>query len=182
MNPEIYILHATGASTAEFYRIPLPELAHNYFLRQFQENARERLLKILSETIISNLCLGIETIEFLFDLTLELAVDLDLSICLDTGHVLDGFSEPIAKFDALEQCLPNLGEVHLYDAYCQGPGCSIEYGKDYQALGHGDLDERFLNRLELSGFNDPVVLEVELKKALDSLDFIRSIRPGLPTS
>jgi len=113
LDPEIYILHATGASTSEFYRIHLPELAHNYFLRQFQENARERLLKILSETIISNLCLGIETIEFLFDLTLVLAVDLDLSICLDTGHVLDGFSEPIGKFDALEQCLPNLGEVHL---------------------------------------------------------------------
>ena len=74
------------------------------------------------------------------DLTLELAVDFDLSICLDTSHVLDGFSEPIGKFDALEQCLPNLGEVHLYDAPCQGPGCRIEYGKDYQALSHGDLD------------------------------------------
>lgn len=183
LDPEIYILHATGALAAEFYRMPLPELAHIYLLRQFQYNARESILKILSETRISSRRLAIETIEFPFDLTLELADDLDLSICLDSGHVLVGFSGPIGIYDALEQCLPYLGEVHLHDGPWQGRDRNIGYGKDHQALGHGDLDVgRFLDRLELSGFNGPVVLELELNKAFESLDFIRSIRPGLLAS
>ena len=80
LDPEIYILHAIGALAAEFYRIPLPELSQNYFSRQFQKNAREGLLKILSESRISNHCLAIETIEFPFELTVESAEDLDLSI------------------------------------------------------------------------------------------------------
>lgn len=62
LDPEIFILHATGTLAADFYRIPLPELSHNYFFRQFQKNVREGLLKILSETRISNHCLAIETI------------------------------------------------------------------------------------------------------------------------
>lgn len=71
----------------------------------------------------------------------------------------------------------------MHDALCQGPGCSIGYWKDHQALGYGDLDiGKFLDRLELSGFNDPVVLEIELNKAFESLNFNRSIRPGLLTS
>jgi len=180
LDPEIYVLHATGALAAEFYRMPLPDLAHIYLLRQFQNYARESLLKILSETRISTRRLSIETIEFPFDLTLELAEDLDLSICLDSGHVLVGFSGPIGLFDALEQCLPYLGEVHLHDGPWQGSGRNIGYGKDHQALGYGDLDVgRFLDRLTLSGFDGPVVLELDIDKALESLAFIRSIRPGL---
>jgi sugar phosphate isomerase/epimerase len=180
INPEIYVLHATGALAAEFFRMPLPELAQSYLLRQFQNYARDSIQRILIETDISTHRLAIETIEFPFDLTLELAEEFDLSICLDTGHVLAGFSGSIGVFDALEQCMPYLGEIHLHDSPWQGPDRIIRYGQDHQALGRGDLDvTRFLDKLESSNFNGPVILEMNLDYALKSIDFIRSIKPEL---
>ena len=180
LDPEIYILHATGALASEFYRMPLPELANQYLLRQFQNNAHTSILEILKKTGLKSRRLAIETIEFPFDLTMELAEDLGLSICLDTGHVLVGFAGPIEIFDALEQCLPYLGEIHLHDGPWQGPNRDIGYGKDHQALGRGDLDvARLLDRLDEAGFDGPVILELNLESALESLEYIRSIRPEL---
>lgn len=182
--PEICVLHATGALAAEFYRMRLPDLARSLILRQFQNGARESLKTILAEAGIRSRQLAIETIEFPFDLTLELAEELDLSICFDTGHVLVGFSGPVDFFDALERCLPRLGEVHLHDGPWQGPEMRIGYGKDHQPLGQGDLDvRRFFDRLSTADFNGPIVFELQVEQALASLDVIRSLRPNiLPSS
>ncbi len=180
LEPEVYVLHATGALAAEFYRMDLPQIAKSLLLRQFQGSAAESLKTILSETGLPSRKLAIETIEFPFELTLELAEDLDLSLCLDTGHVLVGFSGPIEIFAALEQCLPRLVEIHLHDGPWQGPEMNIGYGKDHQALGVGDLDVgRFLDRLVEANFTGPVIFELSLQQALESLDVIRSLRPGL---
>ena len=100
LQPEVCVLHATGALAAEFYRMRLPEMAHALILRQFQNNARESLQAILSEAGLPSRRLAIETIEFPFELTVELAEQLDLSMCLDTGHVLVGFSGPVDLFAA----------------------------------------------------------------------------------
>jgi sugar phosphate isomerase/epimerase len=178
--PEAYVLHATGALAAEFYRMRLPELARALILQQFQNGARESLKTILAETGIRSRQLAIETIEFPFDLTLELAEELDLSICFDTGHVLVGFSGPVDFFDALERCLPRLGEVHLHDGPWQGPERRIGYGKDHQPLGAGDLDVvHFLDRLSTAGFDGPIVFELQVEQALASLDVIRSVHPNI---
>ena len=91
LQPEVYVFHATGALASEFYRMRLPEMARAFILRQFQNNARESIQAILSETSLASRQLAIETIEFPFELTVELAEQLDLSMCLDTGHVLVGF-------------------------------------------------------------------------------------------
>jgi sugar phosphate isomerase/epimerase len=176
--PEVYVLHATGALAAEFYRMGLPDLARAYILRQFQNCARESIETILRETGIPSRQLAIETVEFPFDLTLELAEDLDLSICLDTGHVLVGFSGPIDLFDALERCLPRLGEVHFHDAPWQGPEHRIGYGLDHQPLGTGDLDvSRFLDRLETAGFAGPLIFELTFSQALASREVVRALWP-----
>jgi len=180
LEPEVYVLHATGALAAEFYRMRLPEIAKSLILRQFQGEARESLKTILTKTGLPSRRLAIETVEFPFELTLELADELDLSMCLDTGHVLVGFSGQIELFDALEQCLPRLAEVHLHDGPWQGPEQKIGYGKDHQPLGQGDLDvARFLERLVAANFDGPIIFELSLEGALDSLDVIRSLRPEL---
>jgi sugar phosphate isomerase/epimerase len=179
LEPEVCVLHATGGLAAEFYRMRLPELARGLILRQFQSAARDSLRAILSETGLPSRRLAIETVEFPFELTLELAEELDLSVCLDTGHVLVGFSGPIGLFDALERCLPRLAEVHLHDGPWQGPERIIGYGRDHQALGKGDLDVgRLLDRLEAAGFAGPLILELRLEEALASLDVIRALRPN----
>jgi len=180
LEPECYVLHATGALAAEFYRMDLPEMARALILRQFQSCARESIRFLLAESGIPSRRLAIETIEFPFDLTLELAEELDLSVCLDTGHVLVGFSGPWDLFDVLEQSLPRLAEIHLNDGPWQGPEQVIGYGQDHRTLGAGDLDlGRFLDRLVESGFNGPLVLEMTVEQALASLEVVRAMRPEL---
>lgn len=179
LEPEMYVLHATGALAAEFYRMRIPEIARAVLMRQFQNAARESIRTILTQTGLPSRMLAIETIEFPFDLTLELAEEMDLSICFDTGHVLVGFSGPVDFFEALERCLPRLGEIHLHDGPWYGPQMRIGYGKDHQPLGRGDLDTgRLLDRLTQAGYQGPIVFELQAAEALASLDAIRALRPG----
>ncbi len=178
LRPEVYVLHATGALAAEFYRMRLPELGRALILRQFQAASGESLRAILAETGIPSRQLAIETIEFPFDLTLELAEMHDLSLCLDTGHVLSGFAGPIDLFDALERMLPRLAEIHLHDSPAWTAG-EIIYGVDHQALGKGDLDlGRLLTRLEAARFAGPLVLELTVPEAAASLAVVRRTQAG----
>lgn len=178
LDPEVYVLHATGALAAEFYRMRLPEMGRMAILKQFQANAGASIQAILAETGLSSRRLALETIEFPFDLTYELAERFDCSICVDTGHVLAGFSGPVDLFSVIATALPRLAEIHLHDSPWQGPAGEIAYGKDHQALGNGDLDIfRFLEMLEQNRFNGPVIFELTIDEALQSMDHIHRLHP-----
>jgi sugar phosphate isomerase/epimerase len=180
LEPECYVLHATGALAAEFYHMNLPEFARGFLMRQFQAHARQSILTLLAETGLPSRKLAIETIEFPFDLTLELADDLDLSLCLDTGHILAGFSGPLSLLEALERCLPRLAEIHLHDSPAQGPDGTIRYGQDHRPLGTGDLDlGRLLDRLVEAEFQGPIIFELTVDEALTSREVVRALRPGV---
>lgn len=176
LEPEVYVLHATGALAAEFTQMHLPDVAKAIILRQFQSGAIESIRTLLRQTGLPSRKIAIETIEFPFDLTIEIAETLDLSVCLDTGHVLAGFSGSVDLFNALERMLPRLAEIHLHDApQSQGaPG----YGTDHQPLGSGDLDTaRLLDRLAEADYQGPIIFELRLDQALASMEHIRKIRP-----
>lgn len=180
LEPELYVLHATGALAAEFYRMQIPELARGLLLRQFLASALQTVHTLLSETGLPSRKLAVETIEFPFELTLELAENMDLSVCLDTGHVLAGFGGQVDLFTALEACLPRLAEIHLHDCPLSGRQGQPGYGQDHRPLGAGDLDvARLLDRLEGVGFNGPIIFELRLEEALASMELIRSLRPEL---
>jgi sugar phosphate isomerase/epimerase len=180
VEPECYVVHATGALAAEFYHMDLPEFARGLLMRQFQAYARESIQILLAETGLPSRKLAIETVEFPFDLTLELADDLDLSLCLDTGHVLAGFSGPLGLPEALERCLPRLAEIHLHDSPAFGSDGIIHYGQDHRPLGTGDLDlGRFLDRLVEAEFEGPIIFELTVEEALASLDVVRRRRPDV---
>lgn len=178
LEPECYVLHATGSLAAEFYQMHLPESGKQLILRQFQQNAMTSIQETLSATGLPSRKLAIETIEFPFELTFEMAEKLDLSICLDTGHVLVGFSGAVGLFQVLDTCLPRLAEVHLHDGPWQGEAYKPGYGKDHQALGKGDLEVgKFLDRLNRAHFEGPLVFELTVPEALASLELIRNLRP-----
>lgn len=177
VEPEVYVLHATGALAAEFYNMHISEMARTIILRQFQNGARESIRTILEHTGISSRKLAIETIEFPLDMTLELAEELDLSICLDTGHVLAGFPGWFDFFEVVEMILPRLAEVHLHDCKKMPLG-QRGYGQDHKPLGHGNLElARLLDRLKQADFIGPLVFELDIKDAQESLNVVRSIRP-----
>lgn len=179
LQPEAYVLHATGALAAEFYQMRLPDAGKALILRQFQNGARQSIQTLLAETGIPSRQLALETIEFPFDLTMELAEEFDTSICLDTGHVLAGFPGILDFFETLERILPRLGEIHLHDCPQRQPGHPPGYGKDHQALGKGDLDlSRLLDRLVGANYHGPIIFELSVEEALASLEVVRSIRPN----
>lgn len=179
LQPQSYVMHATGALAAEFYHMHLPELARTLIMKQFQSQAGASIKAILSETGLPSRQLAIETVEFPFELTLELAHALDLSLCLDTGHILAGFAGPIDLFEALEACLPRLAEVHLHDSSWQGPEHRLQYGQDHRPLGSGALDvARLLDRLVAVRFAGPLILELTVPEALASLEVVRTTRPN----
>jgi sugar phosphate isomerase/epimerase len=178
IEPEVCVLHATGALAAEFYNMKISEMARMLILRQFQNGARASIKSILAETGLPSRKLAIETIEFPLDLTLELAEELDLSICLDAGHVLAGFPGWFDFFDVLEKLLPRLAEVHLHDSKKMPEGVR-GYGEDHKPLGRGDLDlGRFLDRLSAADFTGPLVFELKVDEALESLKTVKAIRPN----
>jgi sugar phosphate isomerase/epimerase len=177
IEPEVYVLHATGALAAEFYNMKISELARTLILRQFQSGARESIKSILAETGIPSRKLAIETIEFPLDLTLELADELDLSFCLDTGHVLAGFPGWFDFFEVVEKLLPRLAEVHIHDSRKMPEG-QRGYGEDHKPLGTRDLElGRLLDRLAAANFQGPLVFELNVNEALESLKVVKSIRP-----
>ncbi len=179
LEPEACVLHATGTLATEFYRRGMSDSVRDLILRDFfQNSARESIRAILAETGLPPRRLAIETIEFPFPLLLEIAEELDVGICLDTGHVLAGFSGPIDLFQTLELCLPRLAEIHLHDAPWQGPDMKLGYGRDHQPLGRGDLDvARLLDRLAAAGYRGPIIFELSVEGAHASLDRIRMLRP-----
>jgi sugar phosphate isomerase/epimerase len=178
IEPEVYVLHATGALAAEFYNMKISEMARTLILRQFQNGARESIKSILEQTGLPSRRLAIETIEFPLDLTLELAEEFDLSVCLDTGHVLAGFLGWFDFFEVVEKLLPRLAEVHLHDCRKMPQGVR-GYGEDHQPLGHGDLElGRFLDRLAAANFAGPLVFELKVDEALESLKVVKSVRPN----
>ena len=175
--PEVCVLHATGALASEFFNMKISELARSLILRQFQNGARESIKSIIDQTGLPSRKLAIESIEFPLDLTLELAEEFDLSLCLDTGHVLAGFPGWFDFFEVVEKFMPRLAEVHLHDCKKMPQGVR-GYGEDHKTLGTGDLDlGRFLDRLASANFAGPLVFELNVDEALESLKLIKSIRP-----
>jgi len=174
LDPEVYVLHATGALAAEFYRMNLPENAKSLALKQFQGGAINSIKTILEESGIPSRKLAIETIEFPFDLILEIAEVLDLSICLDTGHILAGFSGSISIMDALKACSPRLAEIHLHDSPNFLKTGQLGYGKDHQPLGNGELNTNQLFQfLKQMNFNGPIIFELTVEEAQSSITHLQ---------
>jgi sugar phosphate isomerase/epimerase len=148
-------------------------------LRQFQSGAITSIKAILDRFSIPSRKLAIETIEFPFDLTLEIAEHLDLSICLDTGHVLAGFSGAISLADALMACSHRLAEIHLHDSPNFLETGQLAYGKDHHALGTGALDTHDLFQfIDQQHFTGPIIFELSVEEAKRSIKFLRE--SGVP--
>ena len=177
IEPEVYVLHPGGALAAEFFNMKISETARMLILRQFQAGARQSIQTLLEQTGLSSRRLALETIEFPLDLMMELAEEFDLSYTLDTGHVLAGFPGWFDFFEVVEKLLPRLAEVHLHDSKKMPPG-TRGYGEDHKALGHGNLEVGpLLDRLNAAGFQGPIIFELTVAEALESLKVINSIRP-----
>ena len=151
------------------------DLVRPLVMRLFQEQARRSVKMLLDRTGLPSRQLAVETVEFPLELTLELAEEFDLSVCLDTGHVLAGYSGDVTLEEALECTFPRLAEVHLHDAYRRSASNGSVRVADHLPLGEGDLRVGwFLGQLDRAGFTGPVVFELTIEEARSSLEVIRA--------
>ncbi|MBM4465198.1 MAG: sugar phosphate isomerase/epimerase [Chloroflexi bacterium] len=174
LEPEAYVLHATGALAAEFYTMAtIPDQARPLVMAMFQRHAAHSVEELLRRTKLPSRAIAVETGEFPFDLTLALAEELDLSLCFDTGHVVARYPGPVGFEEALQRSLPRLAEVHLHDAYYRPQADGTVRRKDHLPLGEGDLPLGFLlDTLKEAAFQGPIIFELTLQEAKDSLDYL----------
>jgi sugar phosphate isomerase/epimerase len=179
LGPEVYVLHATGALAAEFSRMKALEGMRSLVLQLFVAQSQRSIQELLERTGLPPRRVAVETIEFPFDLTLGLAQHFDLSMCLDVGHVVAGYTTGVTLFEALEETLPRLAEVHLHDAYRHELPGGIVQVADHMPLGAGEVPVGdLLDRLAAAGFSGPVIFELTIEEAQASLETIRALRPA----
>jgi len=72
--------------------------------------------------------------------------------------------------------LPRLAEIHLHDSPDFMKTGKLGYGKDHQTLGTGDLVTKWLfQNLENHNFNGPVIFELSIEQAQQSLSYLSNL-------
>lgn len=169
LEPEVYVLHATGALVAEFLRMELPPFFDSFLARHMLKFSVEAIEQILTSTGIPSRKIAIECIEFPFELMDDMIKKMDLSICLDVGHILAGFSGKITIGRFIEKYFSRISELHLHDAYKRQNGEKHDVA-DHLPLGHGDLDYVWLiKELYDKGYDKRIIFELGLRESLESL-------------
>jgi len=169
LEPETYILHATGALAAEFLRMELPPFVDGFIARYMLKYSIEAIEQILASTRISSRKLAIECIEFPFDIMDYMIKKMDLSICMDVGHIIAGFSGNISNERFINKYYDRISEIHLHDAYKRQNGEKYDIA-DHLPLGRGSLDYVWLiNDLYSRGYDKRIIFELGLKESLESL-------------
>ncbi len=175
LEPEVYVLHATGALASEFYAMTaIPDEARPLVMGMFQSHAAHSVEELLRRTNLPSRAIAVETIGFPFNLTLALAEEFDLSLCVDTGHLLAKFTGPISFEEGLQRSLPRLAEVHLHDGYYRPQPDGTFRRDDHLPLGKGNLPLDFLlDTLKEAKFEGPVIFELTIQEANASLEYLR---------
>ena len=177
LEPEIYVYHATGALGAEFSNLNYPANLVHLVCGYMASFAATSIEEILTRSELDPRHLAIENIEFPFDFTRDLVDEYDTSICFDTGHLLTRYSgdEPIVEF--YQEHKDRITELHLHDgSYSEIEGVPVH--SDHIALGEGEMPIRdFLMELVKDNFNGPIILELTLEEADQSLQIIRELVP-----
>ncbi|MFX1297542.1 MAG: cobamide remodeling phosphodiesterase CbiR [Promethearchaeota archaeon] len=175
LDPIAYVIHLTGALSAEISRINLDPNAKESIIGLLNGIASSSIKKILSNTDISPQKIAVENVEFPFDATRKLVDKYNLSICFDTGHLLVGYSGNDTVQEFLEKHMDKIIEFHLNDGKIMANGRP----NDHIAVGDGSFPMKVLEIIKERGFEGPAVFELTLAAAEKSLHRIRQHYPDL---
>ena len=96
-----------------------------------------------------------------------------IKLCIDTAHILGGFSGECDLVDITEKYLEITAEIHLQDYYEKG---LVDHG----ALGTGkNFPSAFLKLLHKRNFAGPIVFELPRSEALKSIEYIKKFVPQI---
>lgn len=182
LEPEAYVLHATGDLAADFSGLRYkPNIVHliDTFLAGF---AAASIEDIISSTEIEPRRLAIENYKFPFGFMRELIDDLDMGICFDTAHLLTRMSGTESVMEFYRAHRDRITEIHLQDATYTEYEDAVALD-DHIALGEGIMGDKTLRELLTELFKDkfegPIIFELTRDEAMESLNHIRQVVPGV---
>ncbi len=176
LEPEVYVLHTTGALATEFSQLSFPQNMVNIINMLMTGFSATSVEEIITKTEIDPKRLAIENLEFPFDITREVVDEHDTSICFDTGHLLSKQSGDESVIEFYKKHRDRIVELHLHD------GKASELGAkgfiDHRALGTCDMPVReFLLELVKDDFRGPLIFELSSEEAIESLKHIENVVP-----
>ncbi len=171
---DVFVLHPTGAFTAEFLKMDIPKNFKQFIIDIFTGYAIDSIKKIIRETKIDKSKIAIENIKFPFEGTLDIIEKLKgPKLCIDTAHFLGGFSGDVDLIEITKENLDLTSEIHLQDFNEGGDA-------DHGALGTGkNFPIEFLKIINEYDFKGPVVFELPFEKAYESIQFIKQRTPEI---
>jgi len=179
VKPEAYVIHATGALAAEFSRLEVPAFYKDY-ISSFMANLTEKSIKgLLQSTNLDPKKIAVETVEFPFKFMRKIIDEYDLSICFDTGHLLAGYPGNYTVTEFLEGNIDKIIDIHLHDGYHEERKNGVKIVKDHLPLGEGKLPiVEMFEFLRNNKYSSPLVFELTLAQAIQSLQVIRKLFPS----
>lgn len=181
LQPEVYVLHASGDMAAYFSNQNYDSNLIRLIRQLLAGFAAASVEDIVSRTEINPRELAIENVDFPYYILRELIDDFDTSICFDTAHLLAQMSGTESMMDFYTTHKDRIAEIHLQDAAKEGDDTVVN--EDHVALGRGIMGAKllreFLLELVKDNFDRPIIFELSMDEARESLDFIRKVVPEL---
>ncbi|MFW9908129.1 MAG: cobamide remodeling phosphodiesterase CbiR [Candidatus Thorarchaeota archaeon] len=177
LEPEVYVLHCTGPLATEFTQLKYPDhIVHMIGTLMSGLFSAKSVEEIITGSEVDPSKIGIENLEFPFDITRNLVDEYGTGICFDTGHLLSGQSGNETVLEFYRKHRDKIVELHLHDGRLSKPG---ERGYfDHKPLGIGDMPIReFLMKLVKDKFNGPLIFELGESGVIASLKKIKEVVP-----
>ncbi|GAB6097575.1 hypothetical protein JCM14469_38290 [Desulfatiferula olefinivorans] len=125
-------------------------------------DARDSFVRLLGHGLEPRL-ISLETLDYPIDLLKPLIEDLDLSVCLDVGHVILQGLDPLTVYETWKN---RISIIHLH---------AVERGMDHQSLDRMPPAGFAQVRTMLEDFTGTLSIEVfSLDKLKRSLDYFRA--------
>ena len=170
---EVYVLHATGEFIADAMDFIMEPSIYPVATKLFADLSIQSIKEIIKRTGINRKKIAIENIVFPFEATIKIIEELGTKLCIDTAHILGGFSGECDLVDIAKKYLDIAAEIHLQDYAEKG---LIDHG----ALGTGkNFPPEFLNLLHQRNFKGPLVFELPRSDALKSIEYIKKFAPQI---
>jgi len=171
---EMYILHPTGEFITDAMNFITDPRISPIVTTVFTEFAIQSIKEIISNTRIDRNKIAIENIKYPLQETIKIVKELDTKLCIDTAHLLGGFSGKYDLLEITEKYFDIIGEIHLQDYTDE------IVNADHCALGKGkNFPPEFLNLIYQKDFKGPIVFELPRKDIITSIEYIRNNVPQI---
>jgi len=171
---DVFVLHPTGEFIADAMDFIMDPEIYPLATSLFIDFSIQSIKEIIKKTGIDRNKIAIENLEFPFGATIKIVEKLKTKLCIDTAHILAGFSGDCDLMDITKNYLDITSEIHLQD--------HDENNKlsDHSALGTGkSFPPEFLELIRLKNFDGPIVFELPKGDILLSLEYIKKNAPQI---